>query len=117
MAYASVADLLGKKPKTKDIVVAGMALKIQAIGSKEYDDLVASHPPTSKQKKDGAAFNIDALAPALISACLVEPVMTPDEAAELYNSPAWSAGEMGGLYVACMRLCTEGLDIPTTADD
>ena len=117
VAYASVADLLGKAPKEKDISVGGMSMKIKAIGAKEYDDLVAAHPPTAKQKKDGSSFNIDTFAPALLARCLVQPAVSEEEAEQLYGSPSWSAGEMGGLYVSCMRLCTEGLDVPTSADD
>lgn len=117
MSYSTVADLLSKKPKSQDVKIGDLRVKIVAIGAKAYDDLIGAHPPTAKQKKDGATFNVDTMAPALLSRCMVDPVLTAEQADELYNSDMWSAGEMGSLYLQCMRLCTDGLNLPTTADD
>lgn len=117
MSYSTVEDLLAKKPKTLDVKIGDLKVKISAMGAKAYDDLLGAHPPTPKQKKDGATFNVDTMAPVLLSECLLDPVLTVEQADELYRSNAWSAGEMGSLYLQCMRLCTEGLNLPTTADD
>ncbi len=117
MSYSTVDDLLAKKPKSQDVKIGDLKVKIVAMGAKAYDDLLGAHPPTAKQKKDGATFNVDSLAPGLLSECLVDPVLTVEQADELYRSPTWSAGEMGSLYLQCMRLCTEGLNLPTIADD
>ena len=122
--YTSFDALLKKPARTKDITVASrddsgeecsLEVRIKAVSSHEYDRLVAECPPTTQQKKDEAAFNIDKFAPRLLSACFVSPALTIEEATDLYTSPDWSAGEIGGLYMQCMRLCTEGFNIPTTA--
>src|SRR3954471_16505238 len=67
-----------------------VTLKYQAIGMREYDRLVSKHPPKPEQRVDGASFDIDTFAPALISACAVDPEITLAEAKEIWNSDDWS---------------------------
>lgn len=119
---ATVADLLNKPARTKDLVlkiqaegkVNEVVLKLKALGSQAYDDLLASNPPTAEQKKDGNTYNPDAFAPALIAACLVEPKLSEEEAATLWTSPEWSRGEVTELFLACIEVCSKGLDVPFT---
>src|SRR5215831_3946207 len=60
-----------------------VTLKYKAIGMRAYDKLVAKHPPKPEQRADGSSFDIDTFAPALISACSVEPEITVEEAKEI----------------------------------
>lgn len=92
-------------------------LKFQAISSKEYDDLIAANPPTSKQRQNGNAYNVDTFAPALIAAVSLEPKMTVEQAKEIYFSPEWATGEVGELFVSALRVCSSGLDVPFNARD
>jgi lysozyme family protein len=55
---------------------------------------------------------VDEFAPALVAACLVDPVMTEDEARELWNSDFWSAGELDQLFSTASQLCLEGMNVP-----
>lgn len=91
-----------------------MTLRFRAISSRQYDKLVSEHPPTPKQKDDGAIYNINNFAPALISAVSLDPKLSVEDASELYNSDDWSGGEIGGLFLAALRLCNAGLDVPFT---
>ncbi len=89
-----------------------LELKYRAIGSVEYDKLVSKHPPKNEQRVEGAVFNIDTFAPALIARVCQEPEMSEDEAAELWNSPDWSRGDLMVLFRNAVELNNRGLDIP-----
>jgi hypothetical protein len=121
---ATLKDLLHKPARTKEVVLkvpddGGTMIEyivtLRAIGSKTYDVLVGMHPPTADQKKEGASYNPDTFGPALISACAVSPVMTPNEAKELWESEEWSRGEVMELFVAAVEVCSKGLDVPFSA--
>lgn len=91
-----------------------LEMRFRAISSRAYDKLVAEHVPTAKQREQGALYNPDTFAPALISACSLEPKLSVEEATEITTSDEWSSGETGGLFVECIRLCQAGLDVPFT---
>lgn len=118
---ATFEDLINKPVRTKEIQVntsdegsepISLTIVIRALGAKDYDHLLAQHPPTSKQKAEGSNFNIDTFAPALLSRCAVEPVLTYEEATEVFASSSWSGGEVGGLFMELMKLCNEGVNVP-----
>ena len=120
---ATFKDLLNKPARTKDVVLTvpdedgnmiEYVFTLRAIGSKAYDVLVGMHPPTADQKKEGSAYNPDTFGPALISACSVNPHITPNEAKELWESDEWSRGEIMELFVAAVEVCSKGLDVPFT---
>ncbi len=122
---ATLDDLLKKKRRETTVTLpttddAGnlieLTLRYRAIGSQEYDDLVAKHKPTPQQKAEGATYNIDTFAPALISAVSLDPALSVQDATALYTSPEWSGGEIGGLFLAALRLCNAGLDVPFSAN-
>jgi hypothetical protein len=120
---ATFKDLLHKPARTREVVlkvpddggtIIEYVVTLRAIGSKAYDVLVGMHPPTVEQKKEGASYNPDAFGPALIAACAVSPVITPNEAKELWESDEWSRGEVMELFVAAVEVCSKGLDVPFT---
>jgi hypothetical protein len=89
-------------------------IKLKAIGSDEYDELVSKHKPTAKQKAEGRAYNPDTFIPALLSASLEEPSLTPEQVKQIFESGAWSTGELNTLVGEAINLNLEGLDIPFT---
>lgn len=116
----SFEQMRAKKPRTGDIQITlddedgrpeEFTVKIQALGSKAYDRLIAAHPPTNKQRDRQEIYNIDTFAPALISACLIDPKLTVEEVTELYDSDEWAPGEIGNLFFSCQRLCNMGIDV------
>lgn len=120
---ATMDDLFKKKRRVATITLpttdddnnlVELTLKFQAIGSVEYDNLVAQHKPTPQQAKDGAAYNVDTFAPALIAAVSLEPKLSVEDATAIYNNPDWSGGEVTGLFLGALRLCQAGLDVPFT---
>lgn len=89
-----------------------LQLKFQAIGARAYDQLVAKHPPTNEERLDGASFHLDSFAPALISACSVDPEIAPDDAKSLWESEDWSRGDLMVLFRNAVELNNKGIDIP-----
>jgi hypothetical protein len=87
---------------------------LTAISAHEYDDLMAEHPPTKAQKEEGAAYNPETFAPALIAAVLTEPKLTIEQSIELWHGKTWSGGELRDLFAHCVGLCSKGLDVPFT---
>lgn len=89
-----------------------VTILFRAIGAKAYDDLMAKHPPLAKQKMDGAIYNVDTFAPALIAACAIDPDLKYEEAKALWDSEEWSRGEVMTLFSATVELNNKGLNIP-----
>jgi hypothetical protein len=89
-----------------------VTLKYQAIGMREYDRLVAKHPPKPDQRAEGSSFDIDTFAPALISACALDPEITGEEARSIWNSEDWSRGDVMVLFRNAVELNNRGLDVP-----
>lgn len=93
-----------------------VSLLFRAIGAQEYDKLLTRYPPTKEQQAEGASFNQDKFAPALLSRVCVEPVMDEDEWTEIWNSPDWNRGEIGAMFWAAVELCNKGMELgPTVA--
>lgn len=122
---ATFDDLMKKKRRTVEFTIPSaddanesveLVIRYRAIGSKEYDDLVAAHPPTSRQAKDGAVYNPDTFAAALVSAVSDEPKMSVEQAQSLLRSPEWAGGEVGAIFITALKLQNAGLNVPFTAD-
>lgn len=89
-----------------------VTLKYQAIGMRAYDRLVSKHPPKPEQRAEGASFDIDSFAPALIAASSVEPEISTAEAKQIWDSEDWSRGDVMVLFRNAVELNNRGLDIP-----
>jgi hypothetical protein len=94
-----------------------VTLKYQAIGMRAYDKLVSKHPPKADQRAEGSSFDIDSFAPALISACAVEPEISVAEAKAIWDSDDWSRGDVMVLFRNAVELNNRGLDIPFNERD
>lgn len=122
---ATLDQLKGKKSSTSEFSLylpddeggqVELTMKYRAIGSVEYDKLVSKHPPKPEQRVEGASFNIDTFAPALIARVSVEPEMTLKDAEDIWNSPDWSRGDLMVLFRNAVELNNRGLDIPFSAN-
>jgi len=121
---ASLARLQAKRAREKTVTVELPAetgegtekveLLYRSIGATEYDKLVTKFPPTSAQKKEGAAYNIDLFAPALLAAVCADPKMTDEEARELWGSDAWNRGELLNLFREAIDICIVGVSMDPT---
>lgn len=89
-----------------------VTLKYQSIGARDYDKLVAKHPPKNEQRAEGSSFNIDTFAPALIASCCIEPEMSREDAQAIWDSEDWSRGDLMVLFRNAIELNNRGIDIP-----
>lgn len=114
---ATVASFLGKKERrseftfTLDPDVGPETILLVALSRPEYDKLSADHPPTPKQQRAGMDVNQDTFTAALLSKVVREPALTLEQWLEVYNSPAWSLGEIGSLFYEANALCQERIDL------
>lgn len=73
----------------------------------DFDALVALHPPTDAQRKDGWAWNVETFNYALIEACAVDSDLTAAEwEAELSDADRWTRADKVQLVnaaLACNR--------------
>jgi hypothetical protein len=107
---ATVDDLLGKPKRTEEMVFGDLRLKFQAVSSKTYDDLVAAHPPLEGDTE--SAWNGDTFAPALLAASSLEPKLSVEQATQVWESDAWSRGELMDMFSRVVKLNVAGLDTP-----
>jgi hypothetical protein len=87
-------------------------------GDRSWQALVAEHPPTEGQVADwrektgnpkaGLRWNSDTFGPALVAACLTEPQVTPEQAAEM--SDEWNEAEWDGLLGAAIGVNENATD-------
>jgi hypothetical protein len=126
-AKRATLDMLKNKPRaTSEFSIflsdgnggtTEVTLKYQAIGARAYDDLVGKHPAKPDQRAEGASFNMDTFAPALISACSVDPEISAAEAKAIWDSDEWSRGDVMVLFRNAVELNNRGLDVPFTESD
>lgn len=123
---ATLGMLQKKQPKTEEVQItiindAGeeqeVSLLFKALGATEYDNLLDRYPASSKQRREGLAFNPDLFGPALLAAVCVEPKMSLEDATEIWNSDHWSRGERLRIFNAAVDLCNYGMNIPFTGTD
>ena len=123
---ATFAQLMNKPRRTLTFTVystddsgeeVALQIKYKALSSKVYDDLLAAHPPSAKEKHEGANYNVDTFTAALIAAVSVEPALDYEQASELFHSSDWASGEISSLFINALRVCNAGLDVPFNARD
>jgi hypothetical protein len=119
---SATLDLLKNKKRAKETFTlflldedgekVEVEMTFQSIGAREYDKLVSKHPPKAEQRVDGATFDMDSFAPALIARCSVDPEISDKDAKEIWESPDWSRGDLMVLFSRAVQLNNRGIDIP-----
>lgn len=87
-------------------------MKFLGLSPKEFDDLVASCPPSAREKALGAQYDVDTFTPALIAKVSYQPKLTVEQVKELIDSGAWTSGEVMSLFLYAQRVCQSGIDVP-----
>jgi hypothetical protein len=118
---ATADDLIAKPARRKELSIPVgdrvLTVSLVAIGADEYDELLAAHPPTKEQRVEGNSYNPDTFAPALIAECAAEPKLSLEQTTAIWKGSTWSRGELRDLFMACVNLCQQGLDVPFTLAD
>lgn len=116
---ATLKSMLDKKPVQKEvqIVLNGeqTTLLFASIGAKEWDVLAGQHKPTKDMIAEGAAFHTDTFPPALLARVCIDPAASEEDWLEIWESGAWSRGELAELFNQAYLLCSNGFDIPFSA--
>jgi hypothetical protein len=88
------------------VAASTFGFTFRAISAKDRSDLVAAHPSPDK----GQAWDMDTLPPALVAASCTDPVMSPEQAAELMNG--LSEGDRAELFNAAWSVNYDRLPVP-----
>lgn len=86
-----------------EVAAATVRFVLHGLSYPAFRRLQAEHPG-----KDGAAWDLDTFPPALVRACLKDPVVPP-------SSPLWEAltwGQMQALFDAAFTACAEADAVP-----
>lgn len=99
---------------------ATLRLRLRALPDDEYATLRAEHPPQDEDNAQAAEItgNPKALArwhaatfsPALVAACLIEPALTVEQAAELKAD--WNAAEWNSLFFTAIQVNEAATEVP-----
>lgn len=88
-----------------------LRITFEAVGRKRYEELIAAHPATKKQHEESnaeagqdAPYNVDTFPAALIAASAIDPVMTEEQANELWDE--WNSGELTEMFFAAIEVNT-----------
>lgn len=89
---------------------AGIEVVMQSIGRDAWEKLKKKHPPTDQQRAEYKARNGTGQLeydyetfpiPAIAAAC-IQPEMSEEQAAQLWDSPAWNEAECARLFEMAM---------------
>lgn len=84
---------------------------LQGLSRPEWNQLVADHPPTEDQRAEGYVYDVDVLPENLVRRCLIDPVPTDDEWANVLAKI--TSGQFEGLVEVAMALSrTKVVDVP-----
>ncbi|MFB6977685.1 hypothetical protein [Streptomyces scopuliridis] len=108
LASSNPAEKIAKKIKAvrEQMKEAETEFRFRAVGDKAWSDLVAAHPSANKNEGwDPATFP-----KALVSACCVDPVMTPEQAEQLFE--VLNEGQRTELMQGAYDVNAEATSIP-----
>ncbi|MGW5126680.1 hypothetical protein ACWEQ7_22020 [Streptomyces sp. NPDC004069] len=83
----------------RQIHESAVEFRFRYVGDRAYSDLVAAHP----SKDPGQAFDSESFPRALIAACCIDPVMTVDQVAELFE--VLTQAQIKDLFDAAWDVC------------
>lgn len=95
-----------------------ITFRLRALGRRRFEELRDAHPPTKAQRDEFRAravaagfathqigeltYDPDVFPAVLLAACCEQPAMSAEQAAELWDSDAFSAGELEELFSAAL---------------
>lgn len=86
----------------EQIVEAEVEFVFRGLGRGRWRALLAEHPPTEDDKKQGLEFSADEFPFVAMAASLVEPVLTVDDLRALHDE-ALSETSFSELWTACLK--------------
>lgn len=84
-------------------------LRLRGIPAADLEALVSAHPPGPKDR-EGASWNQQSLAPALLAAVVVDSDLSEAEWSAELSSDRWTRGDVDKLFVAAMGVCIHAVN-------
>lgn len=115
-ARRAASDSLAGKPEVPEDLAARVEestirFTLRALPRREWTDLVKNHPPRKDDREDRqVGFNSDTLYEALVRACIVDPVPTDEEWAQI--DAVLTEGEWLRLVTTAQALNLKGTALP-----
>lgn len=123
-ALSDARERLGEASAAAEAATTVFVLR--SIGRRRFEELLAEHPPTSRQRADFAersaslglntgrlSYDPDSFPPVLIAACCEDPEMTVEEARALWDSEQFNEAELALLAAAAFTVNTSAVVAPT----
>ena len=89
-------------------------LQVHPIPPHEYEDLIAAHPPSEKERKEGAAWDYTTLCPAMLAACVdrdtADQMSSEDWTADI-KAGVYATGEVATLFRTCLTVNDRSRDV------
>lgn len=96
---------------TQAVEAEAVTFVFKGLGRRRYDDLISAHPPTEDQRKKhkrqtggDLEWDPEKFPVAVVAASLVEPHLTVDQVAELWNDDTWNSAELMELFWAAINV-------------
>ena len=107
--FQEALDELVESSKDTEIVFT-----FKALGRIAYDELVElpEHQATDEQKKEGVPYNTDTFPAAIVAASCSDPLISVEEAVEIFGNSEWNGAELQKLFFGALKVNTETADIP-----
>lgn len=90
-------------------------LQVHPIPPHEYEELIAAHPPSEKERKEqNAAWDYTTLCPAMLAACVdrgTADQMTVEEWTVDIKSGLYATGEVATLFRTCLTVNDRSPDV------
>lgn len=104
---ADLTDLQDRVGRARAEMAAYVeVLNVHTIPPERYEELIGEHPPSEKQRADGAQWNSVSFVPALLAECIgvgEDDPMSAEDWAEFVSTPGQAAmGELNALFNACL---------------
>lgn len=116
-APSSLADVDPRRELAAELdkVIAKMrqaevTFRFRGLGRKEYSDLLAEHAP--RPGTSDGQWNVETFPPALVVASCIDPEMTVEQGAALYE--VVNDGQRGELFTAAWSANNRGTQVPTS---
>ncbi len=85
-------------------------------GRQKFDLLVDAYPPSDADRKEKQyQWDPDGFVPALLALTSIDPKLSDDDAAEIYNE--WGRGDVEALVAAALQASLEQASVPFTKRD
>jgi hypothetical protein len=114
VAKKKLADLQEEKDRLlEEASKNSTRFVFRSLGRNRFDELRTAHPPTEADRKraremgqnpDELGWDLDEFPKELISACCMDPELTPEDVKQMFDDELFSSAEMSELFNAAVQV-------------